>query len=106
MIYISNLINEGLGKHLKKHWGKYALLGGGLATAALGKEIEGAGARKALKSFGGDDKETGIRIARTGSQMQKYGHIAAGAGGALGVKDQLDKEDNLDRLNKKKKKKG
>lgn len=96
MIYISNLLNEGLGKHLKKHWGKYALLGGGLVTAAIGKEIEGSGVSRAMKNAGEDSS----RPLRIGKAMQKYGHASAGAGVALGVKKELDDEARIDKKKK------
>jgi len=95
MIYIASLFNEGeLKQHMKKHWGKYALLGGGLAAAALGREIEDVGSRRAAKAFA--NKENSEDVAeltkKTGRTLQKYGYASAGGGAALGVKSEIDRE--------------
>jgi hypothetical protein len=88
-----------VGKHIKRHWGKYALLGGGLTAAALGQEAEAAGIRKALS---GGDQETATKMVSSGRLAQKYGHLAAGAGGGLGIKSQLDDESKIEKSKKKK----
>lgn len=96
-----SIIESTIGKHLKKHWGKYALMGGGLTAAALGQEVEASGIRKALS---GGDQETAAQMVGSGRLAQKYGHLAAGAGGGLGIKSQLDDEAKLDKVKKNKKK--
>lgn len=104
MIAITNLFEGKLTRHLKKHWGKYTLLGGGLAAAALGKEVEDSGVRKVAKSImkGGDD--SGVKAIKVGKTMQKYGNISTGAGAALGLRKQIEDEAKLDSVKKDKKK--
>ena len=80
------------------------MIGGGLAAAAIGRELELGGAKKAIRSFSSDDKEAGAQTARIGRGLQKYGHISTGGGAALGVKSQLDDESKLEKDKKRKKK--
>jgi hypothetical protein len=86
------LFDSAVTRHLKRNWGKYALVGGGLTAAALGKEIEGTGVRKLLRATTRDDVESGIHLNSLGKAMQKYGQASTGGGIALGIKDQLDSE--------------
>lgn len=94
MISLNYLFESAITRHLKRNWGKYALVGGGLTAAALGKEIEDLGARKLFRASTGDEAEDGIRYSRLGKSMQRYGHASTGGGIALGLKHQLDLERN------------
>lgn len=98
MISINYLFQESFKSHMRKHWGKYAMLGGGLAGAALGKELEDMGAREAKNVLGSE--EDAARLKKIGSAMQKGGHMSTGGGIVLGLKGQLDDEKRAAQKNK------
>jgi hypothetical protein len=98
MITIGYLFEETFKGHMKKHWGKYAMLGGGLAASAVGKELEDMGTREA-KSFLGSEEDAS-RLKKIGSAMRKGGHMSTGGGVVLGLKGQLDDEKRAAQKNK------
>jgi hypothetical protein len=99
MLSIQYLFDSKITKHLKKHWGKYALVGGGITASALGGELSSAGIRRAVKAGDVDDMRS-LKLIKSGQIAQKYGNVAAGAGLALGLKGQLDNEHKLEKLAK------
>ena len=75
---------------MRQHWGKYALLGGGITAAAVGKELEDMGIRRAGKML--SNTEDAERLKKIGKTMQKGGQMSTGGGIVLGLKGQLDDE--------------
>ena len=104
MISISYLFEDKLKDHIKRHWGKYAAIGGGLGLAGAGGEAIDVAVRRAAK--GGDPTEPTTDYLKKGGKLaQKFGATAAGGGLALSFKDQLDTEERLKKLKEQKKKK-